>query len=190
MTIEQKVKKPYIKRFAVWLAIVAALSTVAYFYHRSPNARFEPVVTVSLLIFIVIGIFWGLGIQKYLFDKSFSGVVTNVKASSKLEMPSALERKIIVRTVVEMTVECDDGRSILHEERLPPHMAKKIPYRAGDRVYHIKGAKHTCRFPRNDTKKTYERRTVICPLCGAVMPLGNKECSFCNNELPYDPAVK
>jgi hypothetical protein len=94
------------------------------------------------------------------------------------------------RIFVEMTVECDDGTTIAHEEMLSSALSKAIPYREGDRVYHIKGAKYTCRFPRNDTAKKYDPISVICPICGALHPLGTTFCSFCENDLPWDPLLK
>ena len=32
--------------------------------------------------------------------------------------------------------------------------------------------------------------TPICPLCGALHTLGTKTCTFCENDLPYDPLIK
>lgn len=190
MDIEQKIRKPYMVKLAIWFVIVLVLGVICYFYHASPTARFEPIVSVVILIFVSIFLLSSLGIIKYFFDKAFSGVIVDLKPEIRYYKDSVFDRKITTRTFVGMTVECDGGKRIFFEQMLPAHLTKKIPYRVGDRVYHIKGAKHLCRFPRNDTETKYEPVSVICPICGAILPLGSKECSFCGSDLPYDPTVK
>lgn len=190
MTIEEKIKKPFMIRFTIWAIITALLLAVCYFYHKHSGTEFSPVVSLALIIMVSFIIFNSIGLLSYFTDKNFSGKITHIKIDVRLFKDSSFDRKISRRTYVGMTIECDDGKSIFFEQILPAHMTNKNPYREGDRVYHIKGAKHTCRFPRGDTEKKYEPISVICPLCGAILPLGSKTCSFCDNELPWDPVIK
>jgi hypothetical protein len=190
MSIEEKIKKPFMIRLTVWAILTAILFVTCYFYHKYSGTDFSPVVSSTLILLISFIAFNSMGLLSYFTDKSFSGTVVHIKIDVRLYKESALDKKIEKRTYVGMTVECDDGKSIFFEQILPAHLTNKIPYREGDRVYHIKGAKHTCRFPRGDTEKKYEPISVICPLCGAILPLGSKECSFCENDLPYDPLIK
>ncbi len=190
MDIEQKIRKPFMRKLAIWFVIVTALGVICYFYHTSPTARFEPIISVVLILLISAYIFCSFGIFGYLCDKSFSGRIADMKVKSKPYMSSAFDKKLTVRTFVGLTIEADDGKSFYFEQMLPAHQTRAVPYQVGDRVYHIKGAKHLCRFPRNDTDKKYEPVSVICPLCGAILPLGSKTCSFCENDLPYDPIIK
>ena len=190
MDIVQKIRKPYMRKLAIWFMIVAVLGAICYFYHASPTARFEPIVSVVLLLFVSVFLLSSFGLIKYFFDKSFSGVIVDLKPEIRYYKESAFDKKITTRTFVGMTIECDNGKRIFFEQMLPDHLTKKIPYRINDRVYHIKGAKNLCRFPRNDTDKEYEPVSVICPICGAILSLGSKACSFCGSELPFDPIVK
>ncbi len=190
MTIEQKVRGPYIKKLTVWLIIVAILSAVAFLYHLSGSAAFEPIVTAALIAVIAAIIFYAMNLGNYFFDKSFSGEIVSIKTSVRRIWPSAFERRSVTRVVLEISVSNDNGKAEYFEEILPAAITGKIPYAVGDRVYHIKGAKHTCRFPRNDTEKKYAPISVICPICGAIMSLGKEECDFCGSDLPWDPAVK
>ncbi len=190
MTIEEKVKKPHMKRLAVWSAIVAALCCIAFCYHSFFETHFAPAASVAGIIIIAAFTFYFLGLWDYFTDKSFSGKILHYKADCRIFKISAFERRMETRIFVEMTVECDDGTTIAHEEMLSSALSKAIPYREGDRVYHMKGAKYTCRFPRNDTAKKYDPISVICPICGALHPLGTTFCSFCENDLPWDPQIK
>lgn len=190
MTVEEKIKKPFMRRLAIWSILTAALFVICYFYHSYSGTDFSPVVSVALILSVSFVVFNSLGLLAYFTDKSFSGKIVHIKVDVRLYKESALDRKIEKRTFVGMSVECDNGRSLFHEEMMPPHLTTKIPYREGDRVYHIKGAKHVCRFPRNDTETIYEPVSVICPICGAIHSLGTKACSFCENDLPWDPLVK
>ena len=190
MNIEEKIKKPFMIRLTIWAILTAALFVTCYFYHSYSNTEFSPVVSLSLILLISFITFNSMGLLAYFTDKSFSGKIVHIKIDVRLYMESALNRKISKRVFVGMTVECDNGKSIFFEQMLPEHLSSKNPYREGDRIYHIKGAKHTCRFPRGDTEKKYEPVSVICPLCGAILPLGSKVCSFCENDLPWDPLLK
>lgn len=174
-------------KLGIWSAAVIMLCLICVLYHKSPYAQFEPVVTVALIILISFILFTALGLLGYFTDNSFSGEIVDIKVDVRYHKESAFDRHITTRTYVGMTVECDDGKAIYFEQMLPAHLGNKIPYQVGDRIYHIKGAKNTCRFPRNDTVKEYEPISVICPICGALHPLGTKTCSFCENDLPYDP---
>ncbi len=190
MDIEQKIRKPYMSKLAIWAVIVAALFVTCYFYHQYSGTEFSPVVSVALILLISFIAFNAMGLLAYFTDKSFSGKIVNIKVDVRLYKESALDRKISRRTYIGMTVECDDGKSIFFEQMLPAHLTNKNPYREGDRVYHIKGAKHTCRFPRDDKEKKYDPVSVICPICGAILPLGSNVCVFCENDLPWDPKIK
>lgn len=190
MTVEEKVKKPYMIRLTVWAVFVGILCTVAFCYHYFAKPHFAPAASVACIVIIAAGIFYFSGLWDYFTDKSFSGTIMKYNAECRIFKVSAFERRLETRIFVTMTVECDDGTTIYHEEVLSRDLSKSIPYREGDRVYHIKGAKYTCRFPRNDTAKKYDPISVICPLCGALHPLGTVTCSFCENDLPYDPSVK
>ena len=190
MKAEEKIRKPYKKKLVIWAILNAFLFVVCYFYHRYSGTDFSPVVSVSLILLISFISFSSLGLLAYFTDKSFSGSVTNIKVDVRLYKESAMDKKIEKRVYIGMTVECDDGKSIFFEQMLPNHLTNKNPYREGDRVYHIKGAKYTCRFPRNDTETKYEPVSVICPICGAIHSLGTTLCSFCENDLPRDPTIK
>ena len=188
--ITKKIRRPYAIKLVIWVIFNLLLCYICYRYHTSADSEFSPIVSISLMIFISIILFCSLGIQKYIFDKSFSGKIVDLKVDTKSVMLSAFERKTVTRSIVAMTVECDDGHREYLEEMLPAHLTRKIPYKVGDRVYHIRGSKHTCRFPRNDTEKKYEPISVICPICGAINTLGSAECNFCEHPLPYDPQIK
>ena len=190
MTIEEKVKKPHMMRLAVWTVIITALCCTAFCYHSFFEAHFAPAASVAGIVIIAAITFYFMGLWDYFTDKSFTGKILRYHAAVRLYKVSAFERRMETRIFVEMTVECDDGTTIAHEEMLSSALSKAIPYREGDRVYHIKGAKYTCRFPRNDTAKKYDPVSVICPICGALHPLGTTFCSFCENDLPWDPSVK
>lgn len=190
MTIEEKVRKPHMVRLGVWSAIILAISFVGVCYHLFTDTEFAPAATATAIVIVAAITFYFMGLWDYFTDKSFSGRILRYKAAVRLYKISAFERRMETRIFVEMTVECDDGTTIAHEEMLSAALSKQIPYREGDRVYHIKGAKYTCRFPRNDTVKKYDPISVICPICGAVHPLGTKFCQFCENDLPYDPMIK
>ncbi|MBQ2716167.1 MAG: hypothetical protein IJF21_05145 [Clostridia bacterium] len=187
MTTEEKIKKPYIKRLALWAILTASLFVTCYFYYKYSETEFSPVGSVALIALISFIAFNSMGLLSYLTDKSFSGTVVHVKIDIRLFKESTLDRKIEKRAFIGMTIDCDDGKSIFFEQMLPNHLTNKNPYCVGDRVYHIKGAKHTCRFPRGDTEKKYDPVSVICPVCGAILPLGSKVCAFCENDLPWDP---
>jgi len=190
MTVEEKIKKPFVKKLIIWSIFTAVLFIIGYIYHKYSGTDFSPVVSVALILLISFIAFNCLGLLSYFTDKSFSGKIVHIKVDVRLYKESSFDKKIEKRIYVGMTVECDNGQSVFHEEMMPPHLTTKIPYREGDRVYHIKGAKHCCRFPRNDTETVYEPVSVICPICGAILSLGTKVCSFCENDLPYDPSVK
>ena len=190
MTIEEKVRKPHMIRLAIWGSLVAVISAIAICYHQFIDTQFAPAASAACVIFISAFTFYLFGLWEYFTDKSFSGKIVHYKAECRIFKISAFERRMETRLFVEMTVECDNGTTTVHEEMLSSALSKKIPYREGDRVYHIKGAKYTCRFPRNDTDKQYEPLSVICPLCGALHTLGTQTCTFCENDLPYDPSVK
>lgn len=190
MNIARKIRKPYIRKFIIWLLTVSVLALICIAYHSSPNARFPPLFSAGLIAIISILHFFSLGIPKYLCNRGFSGRIVDMRVYSKLYMKSALGKNASRRTFVAMKIECDDGKAVKYEQMLPESDTNAIPYRVGDRVMHIKGAPHVCRFPRGDTEIKYEPISVICPLCGAILPLGSKSCSFCETELPYDPAVK
>lgn len=188
MTAEQKIKKSYSVKFALWLACTGALALIGYMYHSSPSTKSEPTVTAAVLMLISAALFPLFGLHKFIFDKAFSGTVVNMKIESKQEMPHALERRFKTFHYACMTVECDNGKIYYHEEQLKDDLVKVKVYQPGDRVYHIKGAKHTCLFPKDGD--AHRRVSVICPLCGAHMKSSEAECSYCSNELPYDPAIK
>lgn len=190
MTIEEKIKKTYTRRLVLWSVFSVLLLIAAYFYHRYSGTDFSPTVSIALIIIISFIAFNSLGLLSYFTDKSFSGKIVHIKVEVRLFKESAYDRKIEKRSYVGITVECDDGNSIFYEEMMPAHLTNAIPYREGDRVYHIKGAKHLCRFPRGDTEKKYEQVSIICPVCGAIVHLGTKTCTFCENDLPYDPLIK
>ena len=190
MTIEEKVRIPHVRRIVIWSLLILAISAVGVCYHHFTDTQFAPAATAACIVFIAAAAFYFMGIWDYCTDKSFSGKILQYKAVCRIHKISAFERRMETRIFVEMTVECDDGTTIAHEEMLSAALSKQIPYREGDRVYHIKGAKYTCRFPRNDTVKKYDPISVICPICGAVHPLGTKFCAFCENDLPYDPMIK
>jgi hypothetical protein len=190
MTIEEKVRKPHMKRLIIWIILILTVSTIAICYHTLTDTQFAPAASAAGIIFIAAWTFYLFGLWDYFNDKSFAGKVIHCKEECRMYKISAFERRIETRLFVTMTVECDDGTTTVHEEMLSSALSKKIPYREGDRVYHIKGAKYTCRFPRNDTEKKYEPISVICPLCGAVNTLGTKTCTFCENDLSYDPLIK
>ena len=190
MSVEEKVRKPHIIHLIIWTIFVAIISVIAICYHKFVDTQFAPAATAACVIFIAAFAFYLFGLWDYFTDKSFSGKILHYKADCRVYKISAFERRMETRIFVEMTVECDDGTCTVHEEMLSGALSKKIPYREGDRVYHIKGAKYTCRFPRNDTEQKYEPISVICPLCGALHTLGTKTCTFCENDLPYDPILK
>ena len=190
MSAEGKIKKPFMIRLTIWAIITAVLFATCYIYHKYSGTDFAPVATIALCLLVSFIIFNSMGLVSYFTDKGFSGTVVHIKIDVRLFKESAFDRKIEKRVFVGMTVECDDGKSIFFEQMLPNHLSNKNPYRVGDRIYHIKGAKHTCRFPRGDTEKKYEPVSVICPICGAILPLASKVCSFCENDLPWDPHIK
>jgi hypothetical protein len=190
MTIEEKVKKLYMKKLTIWAIITAVLFAICFIYHKISDTDFAPVVSVSLIMLISFIVFNSMGLLSYFTDKSFSGTITHIKIDVRLYKESAFDKKIEKRIYVGMTIECDDGKAIFFEQMLPIHLTNTNPYREGDRVYHIKGAKYTCRFPRNDTVKQYDPISIICPLCGAVNDLGTHTCVFCENDLPWDPQTK
>ena len=190
MTIEEKVRKPHVRRLAVWVILVLIICAIAICYHAFTDTHFAPAASAACVIFIAAFMFYLFGLWDYFTDKSFSGKIIHYKSDCRIHKISAFERRMETRLFVEMTVECDDGTTTVHEEMLSGALSKTIPYRDGDRVYHIKGAKYTCRFPRNDTEQKYEPISVICPLCGALHTLGTKTCTFCENDLPYDPLIK
>lgn len=123
MRIEQKIQKPYMIKLGIWSAVVIMLCLICVFYHSSPNAQFEPVVTFALIILISFILFTALGLLGYFTDNSFSGEIVDMKVDVRYHKESAFDKPI----------------------------------------------------------------SVICPICGALHPLGTKTCSFCENELPYDP---
>lgn len=190
MTVEEKVKKPHIRKFIIWTSIISAVSLIAFCYHSYFKPHFAPAATAACVILIAAATFYFMGLWDYFTDKSFTGTIKSYKATCRIFKVSAFERRMETRIFVEMTVERDDGTTFYHEEMLSSALSKSIPYREGDRIYHIKGAKYTCRFPRNDTVKKYDPISVICPICGALHPLGTTFCSFCENDLPWDPSVK
>jgi hypothetical protein len=190
MTVEEKIKKPYTIRLTVWGILTAAAFAACFVYHKYSGTDFSPIASVALIITMSFIAFASMGLLSYVSDKSFSGTVVDVKLDVRLFKESAFERRIEKRVFVGMTVQCDSGECIFFEQMLPDHLSSKNPYRVGDRVYHVKGAKYTCRFPREDTEKRYEPVSVICPACGAIHPLGSKSCSFCENDLPWDPLLK
>ena len=190
MTIEEKVRKPHMIRLAIWGSLVAVISAIAICYHQFIDTQFAPAASAACVIFISAFTFYLFGLWEYFTDKSFSGTIVHYKAECRIFKISAFERRMETRLFVEMTVECDNGTTTVHEEMLSSALSKNIPYREGDRVYHIKGAKYTCRFPRNDTVKQYDPISIICPLCGAVNDLGTHTCVFCENDLPWDPQAK
>ncbi len=184
MNPEIFIRKRYIKRLLIWISLIAFLSAICIVYHSLPVTKTDPAVSVAIIMVISACLFPIFKLNEYLLDKPFAGKIINAKINCKSEMPFALERKIITRTYVEMVVECDNGYRVFHEELIANKASSKNPYAVGDRVYHIKGSKHTCRF-RDDTGISN-----ICPICGAIMSLDEKDCSFCNIELPHDPAFK
>lgn len=190
MTIEKKIKKPFMKRLAVWAILTAVILAASYFYHKYSSTELPPVASVAIILLVSFITFNSMGLLAYFTDKSFSGTIVHIKIDIRLFKESAFDKKIEKRAFIGMTVECDNGENIFFEQMLPNHLTNKNPYREGDRVYHIKGAKHTCRFPRNDTQKQYDPISVICPICGAILPLGTNVCSFCENDLPWDPSLK
>ncbi len=190
MNAKNKIMKPIILRFAVWGVITIILLGVCFSYHSNSETRFSPIISVALVIILSYIMLNSLGLVAYLLNKGFAGEIVEMNVISKRYMRSALDKSVEKRTFVIMTIKCDNGKTIKFEEMLPKHLTRIIPYRKGDRVLHIKGAPHLCRFPRNDTETKYDPISVICPICGACLPLGSKECSFCETELPWDPDNK
>ena len=190
MTVEEKIKRPYTLRMTLWAILTAAAFAVCFIYHKYSGTDLPPVASVALITMISFIAFSSMGLLHYVTDKSFSGEIVHVKLEVRLFKESTTDRRIEKRVFVGMTVQCDDGKSIFFEQMLPNHLSGKNPYREGDRVYHIKGSKHTCRFPRGDTEKKYDPVSVICPVCGAIHPLGSGACSFCESDLPWDPLTK
>ncbi len=190
MTIEQKIKKPYMIKLAVWIAASVVFGLVCFLYHSRPESKFPITGSAVISLLVLALIFYYLDLRKYFFDKQFSGEIIEMNVRSDSYMPTMFIPHIYVRTFVLMTVKCDNGYTVTYDQVLPEQLSRKVPFRVGDRVYHIKGSHHTCRFPRNDTEKVYEPISVICPVCGAINTLGTKECAFCNTELPHDPAVR
>ncbi len=190
MSIEQRIRKPYMTKLVLWFAAAAALGLICYFYHARPEAKFPVTGSIVISLAILALIFYYLDLRKYFFDKQFSGEIIEMDVRSDSYMPTMFIPHLYVRTFVLMTVKCDDGRTVTYDQVLPEYLSRKVPFRVGDRVYHIKGSLHTCRFPRGDTETVYDPVSVICPICGAINTLGSKDCSFCNCELPYDPSIK
>ncbi len=190
MNTNNIIKKLILRKFVLWGIITAVLFAVCYFYHSKAETKFSPLISIALLILLSFITFNSLGIANYIRDKEFSGRITELKVISKRYMNNAIDRDVQKRTFVMMSIECDDGKTIKFEQMLPEHETRIIPYRVGDRVLHIKGAPNLCRFPRNDTETKYDPISVICPICGACLPLGTKDCPFCEIALPWDPAVK
>lgn len=186
MTTEQKIRKPYLKKLIIWILIVAALSAICMLYHSSPSARFHPLISAALIALFSVWILFAFEIPKYLRDRCFSGKIVEMSIKSRKFAQGAVDKSVDKRTVVTMKIECDCGKILSFEQTLPSHLTRAVPYRVGDRVLHLKGAPYTCRFPRNDTETVYDPISVICPICGALLPLGSKECSFCETELPRD----
>ncbi len=187
MTVEQKLKKPYMIKSAIWVSACIVLALSAFFYHSRPESKFPVTGSIAICLFLLALIFWRLGLSKYFFDKSFSGTIVSINIHSEWHMPHTFIPHMYRRTFVLMTVRCDNGKEVVHDQILPEHLSRKTPFQVGDRVYHIKGSLHTCRFPRNDTETLYDPVSVICPICGAVNTLGIYNCAFCKSQLPIDP---
>lgn len=190
MTAKKQIRKYYLKRFICWLMIVGVLSVICAVYHSSPSARFHPLISAALIAIIAIWLMPAFELTKFIRERSFSGEIIGTKVYSKLYMNNAIERKVGRRAFVKMEIKCDDGNIIKFEQMLPQDEANAVPYRLGDRVYHIKGAMHICRFPRGDTETKYDPISVVCPICGACNILGSVKCAFCETELPWDPLNK
>ncbi len=190
MDAKRHIRKYYLKKFIGWFIIVAALSVICAFYHISPNARFHPLISVAIIAIIALMLAPGFELTKYIREGSFSGEIIGMKVYSKRYMNNAIEKKVERRAFAQMKVKCDGGKVINFEQMLPQDDANTVPYRIGDRVYHLRGAMHVCRFPRGDTEKKYDPVSVVCPICGACNTLGSEKCAFCEIELPRDPKEK
>ena len=190
MNEKKRIRNYYLKKFIGWFVIVSVLSVICAVYHGSPSARFHPLISAVIIAIIALMLAPGFELTKYIREGSFSGEIIGMKVYSKRYMNNAIEKKVERRAFVLMEVKCDNGKVIKFDQMLPKDEANTVPYRVGDRVYHIRGAMHVCRFPRGDTEKKYDPVSVVCPICGACNTLGSEKCAFCEIELPRDPKEK
>ena len=70
MSVENKIRKPYMRKLTIWAILTAALFAVCYIYHKFSGTDFSPVVSVSLILMISFIIFNSLGLLSY-FTKAF-----------------------------------------------------------------------------------------------------------------------
>ena len=126
MTIEEKVRIPHVRRIVIWSLLILAISAVGVCYHHFTDTQFAPAATAACIVFIAAAAFYFMGIWDYCTDKSFSGKILQYKAVCRIHKISAFERRMETRIFVEMTVECDDGTTIAHEEMLSAALSSTI----------------------------------------------------------------
>jgi len=133
-------------------------------------------------LFYLIAVIILTGVPKIFFDKSWEGVVTDVKIDSVWESknPTKPTRESI-RYVnhVYLTVSTPDGETVYHEvgKYTPKHTdAVAETYHPGDYVMHLAGTKFLALYRDHKTTRT-------CIFCGMQSPLSEDTCSHCGKKL-------
>ena len=172
---------------------VAAILLLSFFNEEILGAGTDIFfrVPVSILLCFVPAIVSGL--WRYLFDRTFIGVIVKVETEKKMQINRgrALAWGAHIRAAASFSyvfwyylrVQLPNGkiRRLKVAQQVEGKPANvKIFYREGDTIGHLKGASHFFSAYLIESERS---DITICLRCGTVSPSENEKCHYCNAPL-------
>ncbi len=186
--IPQDVKKHVGKRIARRVVKTAAIVCFTLFALAWYAAEFWTKVrlwTVPVYLGVLVAVYFLSGIPELLKDRTWAGVIRDVKVATTLRSPGGTRNRYWVNTVY-VDVETEDGRlerCVAFEGRADDSrdgVALSFylkNYRPGVSIIHIRGAEYYQIDPDNNPD------TMNCVVCGYDNEEGVEVCETCGHTL-------
>ena len=171
---------------------VAAILLLSFFNEEILGAGTDIVfrVPVSILLCLVPAI--ASGLWRYLFDRTFIGVIVKVETEKKMQINrgralawghirSGASFSYVYWYYLRVLLPNGKTRRLKVAQQVEGRPANvKVFYREGDTVGHLKGASHFFSAYLIESERT---DITICLRCGTVSPSENEKCHYCNAPL-------
>ena len=156
-----------------WASAVSLLELS--FMHEYFTTRLNAVNSCIIWVLLALIPFFALGVPKMLTEKSWCGEIIEIKYTTEKTIPPSgrKDRGYLSDTyyVTHLAVKNGDEISV---HQFPK---KKLRFKVGDVVCHIKGTNHIIyAIPKVDG-------TQACPICGMRIPSGKNSCPSCSHSV-------
>lgn len=147
-------------------------------------------IPVSVLLSLVP--FFASGLWRYLFDRTFIGVIVKVETEKKMQINrgralawghirSGASFSYVYWYYLRVLLPNGKTRRLKVAQQLEGRPANvKVFYREGDTIGHLKGASHFFSAYLIESERS---DITICLRCGTVSPSENEKCHYCNAPL-------